>query len=1464
MRAIDDLHPAIRNWFCGRFAAPTPCQIEAWPAILEGRHALIAAPTGSGKTLAAFLAVIDRLVREAEGGGLAEATAVVYVSPLKALGNDIHRNLEAPLLGITSELERLGSPDIAIRSGVRTGDTPASERLRMRRSPPHILVTTPESLYILLTSAGGRAMLETAHTVIVDEVHAVCATKRGAHLTLSLARLDALAGQGLRRIGLSATQRPIDGVARYLCGEAPCHIVDMGHRRAWDLDLVLPQSPLAAVMSNEVWGEVYDRLADLIARHRTTIVFVNTRRMAERIARHLSERLDTSGETPCIAAHHGSLAREHRLCAEARLKEGSLRALVATASLELGIDVGEVDLCCQIGSPRSIATLLQRVGRSGHAIAGLPKGRLFPLSRDDLIECSALLEAARRGELDRLTVPPGAIDVLAQQLVAIVAAEDYEEDRLFDLVRGAHPYRALTRPEFAAIVRILSEGYSGRWGRRAAYLHRDAVNRRLRPRRGARLIAVTSGGAIPEIADYEVREEPGGGFVGTLNEDFAIESMAGDIFQLGNTSWRILRVEQGVVRVEDARGLPPNIPFWLGEAPARSGALSAAVSRLRIGIDSRLARGGPGEARRWLMEEGGIDPAAAGQMAEYLAAARLALGVIPTERTLVIERFFDEAGGMQLVLHAPLGQRLNRALGLALRKRFCTRFNFELQAAATDDAVVLSLSEGHSFPLDEVPSYLNAATVREVLTQALIDAPLFKTRWRWNATISLAVPRRSGARKVRPQLQRILADDLLAAVFPDQAACLENRVARDGKALERYRTNVAGRREIPDHPLVQQTLRDCLSEAMDIEGLERLLGEIARGETWVIARDLTEPSPLAQEILNAKPYAFLDDAPLEERRTRAVVSRRWLDPALAADLGRLDPEAIERVRREAWPEAESADELHDALLTLGFLHEAEAEADEGNWPCLFAELRAAGRATVLTASGLRLWVAVERLPEILALYPEAATETRVRVPEEYARVHWDREAALIELLKARLGVLGPVSAAALMRDLRVPENEVMAALHALEAQGAVLRGSFTGGESGGEIEWCDRRLLARIHRYTVDRLRREIEPVSGADFMRFLFAWQHVSAGSRLSGEAALPAVLGRLMCFEAPPPAWEADLLPARLSDYDPAWLDRFCLSGQGVWRRRMPSPPGEGAPATLRMAPVTLLRRQDLVAWEAITTPAGPVPPLSPAAEAVRAALSAGGALFFDDLLARLRLLPSQLETALAELAGQGLAACDGFAGLRALCARASRRRTREVRAAQMAAAGRWSLTGMRGASAALPGAGTGTGAGLEIEAGAELAARVLLHRYGVVFRRLCTREPWLPPWRELVAVYRRREARGELRGGRFLALAPGEQFALPEAVGLLREVRRRATSQELVSLSAADPLNLVGIVTPGNTVPRGSGRVLYLDGVPIASQSGREVHMSEDLDRGAVWEARKALLRRGVGASRLVVAAEGSTTA
>ncbi|MCC2665474.1 MAG: box helicase domain protein, partial [Geminicoccaceae bacterium] len=854
-------------------------------AIQAGRHTLIAAPTGSGKTLAAFLAAIDALLRQGLAGGLRDETQVVYVSPLKALSNDIQRNLEAPLAGIRAALRAQGLPEVEIRTWVRTGDTPPAERGRMARTPPHIVVTTPESLYILLGSESGRRMLKTTRTVIVDEIHALAPNKRGAHLALSLERLAALAGERLLRIGLSATQKPIEATARFLVGAgidgapgADCTIIDTGHGRARDLALEVPSSPLEAVMSGEVWQEVYARLTELIEAHRTTLVFVNTRRLAERVTRHLSERLDERQ----VAAHHGSLAREQRLEAEQRLKRGELRALVATASLELGIDIGDADLVCQIGSPRSIASFLQRVGRSGHAVDGLPKGRLFPLSRDELVECAALLASVGRGELDRLRIPEQPLDVLAQQIVAEVAAREWQEDELYALLRRAWPYRALARADFAALLAMLAEGFSTRRGRRGALLHHDAVNHALRGRRGARLTALTNAGTIPDNAEYRVVMEPQDQLIGTVNEDFAVESMAGDVFQLGNASYRVLRVERGTVRVEDAHGAAPNIPFWLGEAPGRSDELSASVARLRAEIAARLTADPAGRsALRWLIDEVGIDEPAAAQLVEYLAAAHAALGCLPTQDRVVLERFFDAVGGIQLVIHSPFGSRINRAWGLALRKRFCRKFNFELQAAATEDNIVLSLITAHSFELAEVARYLHSTSVRPLLVQALLDAPMFVARWRWVAGVALALPRFRGGRKVAPQLARMDAEDLVAAIFPDQLACAEN---------------LAGEREVPDHPLVRQTITDCLGEAMDIEGLERLLARLEAGAIEVVARDLTEPSPLALEVLSARPYAYLDDAPLEERRTQAVMARRWLAPEEASALGRLDPEAIARVR----------------------------------------------------------------------------------------------------------------------------------------------------------------------------------------------------------------------------------------------------------------------------------------------------------------------------------------------------------------------------------------------------------------------------------------------------------------------------------------------------------------------------------------------------------------------------------------
>ncbi|WP_339526473.1 DEAD/DEAH box helicase [Pseudomonas sp. EA_35y_Pfl2_R111] len=1421
--ALATFHPAVAAWFRQRFGAPTPAQIEAWPAIAAGRSTLVAAPTGSGKTLTAFLAAIDALVREglAEGGELADRCSVLYVSPLKALSNDIRINLEEPLAGIRAELQRQGLADVQIRTAVRTGDTTQAERLAMRKQAPHILVTTPESLYVLLGSESGRAMLADCRSLIVDEIHAIAGSKRGSHLMLSLERLEALCQRRLVRIGLSATQKPLEAVARFLLGSHqadPCHIVNIGYTRARDLAIEVPPVPLDAVMSNETWDKVYERLAELAQQHRTTLVFVNTRRLAERASRHLSERLGIEA----VAAHHGSLAKELRLDAEQRLKRGELRVLVATASLELGIDIGEVELVCQLGSPRSIAAFLQRVGRSGHSVGGTPKGRLFPQSRDELIECAALLDCVQRGELDALQIPHAPLDVLAQQIVAEVACREWGEDELYQLLTRAAPYNDLPRASFDALLKMLSEGYSGRQGVRAAYLHRDAVNRRLRGRRAARLTAITSGGTIPDAGDYSVLLEPQGFQVGTLNEDFAVESLAGDVFQLGNQSYRILRVEPGKVRVEDAQGQPPNIPFWLGEAPGRSDELSAGVARLREQIEQRLSHENPIEnAITWLMQTIGLDLSAAQQIVEYLARARASLGGLPTQRRLVMERFFDESGGMQLIIHSPFGSRLNRAWGLALRKRFCRSFNFELQAAATEDALILSLATSQSFPLDEVWRYLHSNSAEQLLIQAVLDAPLFAVRWRWNAGVALALPRFTGGRKVAPQLQRMRSEDLLATVFPDQVACLENIVYE---------------REIPDHQLVAQTLDDCLHQAMDSEAWLALLRRMEAGDIELIARDLPAPSALAAEILNARPYAYLDDAPIEERRTQAVQSRRWSDPASGDDLGALDAEAIDAVRQEAWPEVRDADEMHEALLSLGAITQAEAQANSG-WPAWLAQLAKGKRATCLHLDGgPTLWLAAERLNQWQALQPHAMFKPTIQAPAGFD-AEWQADAALVELLRARLSGFGPLSLTRIAADLRQDESAINLALLALEREGYVLRGRFSPGSL--EEEWCERHLLARIHRYTVKRLRREIEPVDRADFMRFLFDWQRVAPSNRGRGAETLAGILALLEGFQAAG-AWESEILPSRVSDYGINWLDDLCRSGRLIWCRLAGRNRSSGGP--LRSTPIVLLPRKSLGLWRACLGETPTAEP-SPRAERLRQVLANQGALFFDELQDEAHLLRSELEDCLGELVALGLANADSFAGLRSLLLPAAKRNQQKRRAhralANMQDAGRWALLRGRGEEA-------------ENKPNAEALehiARTLLRRYGVVCWRLLEREAdWLPSWRELLRVYQRLEARGEIRGGRFVAGVVGEQFALPEAVALLREVRKRPSDGTLISLSACDPLNLLGTLLPGNKVPALAGnRLLYRDGVPVANLIAGKIQLLQQADTFTAGEWQAALIRQ-----------------
>jgi ATP-dependent Lhr-like helicase len=1223
-------HPLVAAWFVERFAKPTAPQAEGWREISSGRDTLIAAPTGSGKTLAAFLWSINRLVERSLAGELSDRTQVVYVSPLKALGNDIEKNLQTPLREIREGAVAAGMEFPEIRVAVRSGDTPQRDRARMLRRPPHILITTPESLYILLTAQGSRDFLSTAETVIVDEIHAVAGDKRGSHLALSLERLDALAGRRLQRIGLSATQKPIDEIAALLVGNAPrpeterqedsaslaphaspltrpCSIVDVGHRRPMELSVNIPDQELGPIATHELWGEIYERIVEQVNAHRATLVFVSTRRLVERVAHQLSERLGADR----VAAHHGSLSRETRLRAEQQLKSGEVPVVVATASLELGIDIGHVDLVCHIGSPRLIATLLQRVGRSGHWLGAIPRGILYPLTRDDLMQCAAAIRAVRAGELDRIGIPENPLDILAQQMVAIAASGEIGDDELYHLVRRAYSFRRLSRDDFDEVAEMLSEGIATGRGRRSAHLHHDRVNGVIRPRRGARLAAITSGGAIPDLADYDVIEEPTGAFVGKVHEDFAVESLAGDIFLLGNQSWRIRRVENGRVRVEDAHGAPPTIPFWLGEAPARSMELSAAVSDLREQVAQRLLVGcgssgesldpilgdratdhrgdwgfesQPTSAREgaiaWLQSETGLDRAGAEAVVVYVEETLALLGTVPTQRRIVAERFFDEAGGMQLVLHSPFGGRINRAWGLSLRKRFCVTFDFELQAAATDDGIVISLGEQHSFPLESVFRMVRPAALEADLTQAALQSPMFTNRWRWNASRALALLRHERGRRVPMNLQRMRAEDLLAAVFPASVACQDNQT---GPIVP------------PDHPLVNESIDNCLHEAMDIDGLREILLDIERGAIEAVAVETPSPSAMSHEILNANPYAFLDDAPLEERRARAVALRRT-DPDLAGGIGALDPEAIAVVRSQAWPDIRDAEELHDALLTLGLIPLSEL----GEWTAFKDELVVVGRASVATWSSRQATtvqtvdpsssengqpnpqqedsyhalVAAERINMVR---DACGGQLRLDPPIEQPSGVRDlpRDDAVRHIVQGWLEAVGPTTAPALAQRIGLGVGDIEMALAALEGRGAVLRGQFTRrgagegpratrtadpgtGSSGPPLEWCERRLLARIHRLTLGRLRQEIEPVTTADLMRFLFRWQHVSPGTQLHGKDGIAAVIRQLQGIELPAPAWEAGVLPGRIAGYNPSDLEQLCLAGVCAWGRlshRQPS---------------------------------------------------------------------------------------------------------------------------------------------------------------------------------------------------------------------------------------------------------------------------------------------------------------------
>jgi ATP-dependent helicase Lhr and Lhr-like helicase len=1494
-------HPVIEAWFDSRFAGPTDAQTSGWPAIVAGEHTLIAAPTGSGKTLAAFLACIDRLLKRSLAGELEEGVRVVYVSPLRALSNDMHRNLEVPLAEIEAQAVAMGYPPPGIRAGLRTGDTTASQRAALVRRPPQILVTTPESLYLMLTAARSRETLRNVETVIVDEIHAMVGNKRGSHLSLTVERLESLVGRPLQRIGLSATQKPIERTARFLVGAGtadaataslPCRILDVGHTRTLDLAVELPRTELGAVCMHEQWAEIHERLVELINEHRTTLIFVNTRRLAERLTHQLAEKL---GEGQ-IETHHGSVAADKRLLTERKLKTGELKAVVATASLELGIDIGYIDLVVQIGSPRSIATFLQRIGRSGHSLGLTPKGRLFTLTRDELGESLGLLRAVRSGLLDSVAIPQAPLDVLAQQIVAEAAAQDWNVDELFALIRRADPYRNLARSEFDRTIEYLSEGIAQSSGRGRVYLHHDHVGRRIKARKGARLAAIANAGAIPDIGSYRVIAEPDETVVGTLDEDFAVESMRGDVFLLGNTSWQILHVRGGEVHVADARGAAPTIPFWLGEAPGRTLELSGEVSRFREDLEPRLDD--PPAAERWVVAETGCSEEAARQIVAYASAQKAAIGLLPTCRRIVFERFFDETGGMQLVVHAPFGGAVNRAWGFAMRKRFCRSFDFELQATADDDGYMLSMGPQHSFPIESLFPVVTAANLRELCEQAVLRIPMFQVRWRWNVTRALQVLRRRGAKKVPPALQRFRADDLLSAVFPRLTGCQEHS---------------AGEIELPDHPLARQTMEDCLHEPLDIDGLTEILRAVERGEITYVARDTREPSPFAAELLNANPYAFLDGGEIQERRARAVSTPRVMSIEAVRDLGRLDTRAIEQVVRESQPFVRDADELHDLLLSRILLPVDEAR----EWQPFFDELAAGRRAAqIQLPDGRAAWVAAERLPAVRTFLPEAPIEPPIEAPQT-VRHDWTSVDARIATVRGLLETCGPTTASQVARRLSITLGQAEATLEALEGEGVVLRGRFTPAESlpeaaaarailgehplapspptplprgergeralasalltitsggveresstrggveressplspggrgaGGEgdqdrvpnslpteIEWCHRRLLARIHRLTIDGLRKQIEPVNVATYWRFLAGHHGLLPETRKSGANGLFDVITMLQGTDAPTVAWERDLLPARISAYQPQWLDELCLTGDVGWGRLYPTPlnldRSRPMAAITRIAPISIYLRTDLDWLAAMRPPEISADQLSSPAQQVLELLTTQGAMFAADLARLTQMLPSQIEDVLGELVTRGLLTADGFGGLRQLVSQrknSTRSATRHRRPGLLrkrmgGGAGRWSLWRPTTAVPDTPGEER-----TAHEHVVEQWAWQLLRRWGVIFRDLLVREAGVPRWYELLQVYRRLEARGEIRGGRFIAGVAGEQFGTADTVGQLRALRDKPAPRQLMMVSAADPLNLVGIVTPHPRVPSfASNRVAYLDGVPVAALKADEI--------------------------------------
>jgi len=1420
---LESFHPAVRAWFEERFGRPSPPQAQGWPAIARGENVLILAPTGSGKTLAAFLKCLDILYRE--GIRREPGIRVLYISPLKALNNDVYRNLEVPLAEIEAKARELGLSLPHLTHAVRTGDTPQRERAEMRRHPPDILITTPESLYLLLTSRS-RDILRTVRYVIVDEIHALCTTKRGAHLSLSLERLEALLPRPPVRIGLSATLRPLEEVAHFLGGTGrPVTIVDAGVRRNLDLRVEVPVDDMRALPEGSLWPASHRRVLELVEAHRAAIVFVNSRGLAERLA----GQLNALAGREVARVHHGSMSREAREQVEAELKAGRLPCLVATSSLELGIDVGAVDLVIQIESPGTVSRGLQRVGRAGHALGAVSKGRLLPKYRGDLLETAGIVREMRKGEIEEIRVPTGALDVLAQQVVAMAAMDEWRVDDLLALVRRAWGYRDLTERQLRSVLDMLAGRYPSEefrelrprivWDREAGVI---------RGREGARALAVLSGGTIPDRGYYEVYLEGRNVKLGELDEEFVYESRVGDVFLLGTGTWQIRAIEHDRVVAVPAPGRMPRMPFWKGEGFGRPLELGRKLGAFTGEVAARLADPG---LPQWLQSECCLDERAAQNLVQYVRDQVAHTGAVPTDRRLVLERFPDELGDQRLALLSPFGGRVNTAWGMVLRARIRQLLHLEAEVTTSDDVIHIRLP-GADRPLDpEALVRIDPDEAVELLLQEVGSTPLFGAYFRMNAGRALVLPRPRPGKRRPFWLQRLKAADLL-------------QVAR------RY----------PDFPLVLETYREVLRDVLDLEGLRQVLTDLASGTIELAVVETDSPSPMASQILLqfVAEYMYEGEAPKAERHgTLLALHRELLDELLGTGALRelLDPRAIAAVAARLRGQAEGwhprgPDEVEDLLRRAGDMSQAELEA-AGARPEWLAQLEAERRALRLHAAsrdrggaspagdaGAVHWVHADDAP--LYRRPEADVAAVVR---RYARAH------------------GPFRPEEVARRYGLPPAEVAAAAEGLAAAGTLVAGEFTRGAGGRE--YCDREVLRQIRRQTLTLLRAEVEPVDGAAYARFLMSWQGVQAGSPMPGapgdspaagtppagapaegpwSGALLRTLRRLQGIPLPAELWEQEILPCRVPGYQPLWLDQLLAAGELHW---------VGAPGR-RLA----FYLPDQVGLFAGRLEAAPSEGLAPTQAQVLEACRATGAAFLGAIARRAGLSPNEALEALWELAWMGLVTNDTFAPVREVLRSPSRSARHRGRAAPVlrGGTGRWWPTAalVEAAPAVLPG-GEGTPGGAADRA--EAYARLLLDRYGVVSREVAAADGGPAPWGEVLERLRRMEWRGEVRQGYFVAGLSGLQFARADAVERLRRARD-LTGGPPVLLNATDPANPYGAILPwpeGERLARlPSTYLVLLDGLPVlgVESHGRRLVPLAPLPEerlGAVLAALPGLLRR-----------------